>query len=710
MSLLSTVCSFLPLPLFFLLTLVLSAEWDSATLAAVPVGVDPLRLARVITSGAAYGCALNGSLCYLAAGESGLLIYDLADPAHPLPVGTFATRQPARRVHLLEQGALVVEQSGGAELLDLSNPTHPVFAGEWLEIQSSDAVFVAEGQLFIAGGTSLRLVDVRDIHAPALIGRYDFAPDGEEVSLVDLRSVAARDGVAYGGDRDLLWVFDVSDPTHIHQLGATRIPQGDISDLVFSGPVCFAAARWGGLHRIDLTDPRHPRAVGEVEGLGGWPQSIRVSGGRAVAATEQGWVVFLDISNPYAPLPLGGYQTIEALDVWLVGGFCLVAGGNSGLEVVDLVPANPSIPSLPSSHKGSLAVRDSLAVLASDGQIRTLVLGNNGEATVVGDLLSGLGEVTQVAMGAGFASYVSVFGDIFEGGNFRTVDLNDPAHPRRLGSYDALDEIDDYALSGRYAYLSVQFQGLRILDLADPSSPVPVGELRTSRAVSVSAAGDLVCLAQGQNGVGIVDVRDPARPSLLGRFEGDFQCQCVLMQGSLCYAADASGVLRVLDVSQPEKARLLGTYTSSMSVKKLLITGPALYLWGNDQRLEALDVSDPTRIWRIGGNSMAVHHTAFPAADQGRVWISGFGDEGVTLLPLPRDILMDGSLLANNPGFHCRLYARPGEAIGLERSFDFATWIPVKTLIPGLLPSRLDAQVLGELYPAAFYRTRPIAP
>lgn len=693
-----------------LLSAAFAVSCISSAVAVIPVGIDPMRLARVPTGGIASGCAVVGNLCYVAAGASGLLILDITDPAHPVSVGTFATRKPAQSVFPLDRGALVIEQPEGSELLDLSSPTHPVRASEWSEVRGADAVFVSRDQLFIAGGASLRIVDIHDLYSPALRGAYSFPFDGEDAPLNNIRSVAARGGFAYCGDGDLLWVFDVRDPAHIRQIGLTDIPQGDMTDIVLSGSMAFAAAQWGGLHQIDLTDPGHPKVMGEIQGLGGWPHSIVVSGDRAVVATEQGWVVFLDLSNPYSPLPIGGYLSVEALDVQVSGGLCYVAGGSSGLEVVDLLPANPSIPALPSIKAGALAVRDSLAVLASDGVLRTLELSPTGEVKPLGEVYGGMGGSIQVAIGDGFASYVSVFGDISDGGNFRTIDVSDPAHPRRMGSYNAADEIDDYVLSGPYAYLSLQFQGLRILDLSDPALPTVIGTLPISRAVSVSADAGLLCLAQGQSGVGVVDVQDPARPALIGRYEDGPPYQSVLVRGSRCYAADAAGGLRVLDLSEPARPRLVGRYASSIRVKRMLFAEPSLYLWGNGQRLEVVDVSDPSRIWRVGGNSMAVHRNADLAADQGRVWISGFGEGGLTFLPHPLDLMPDRAPGVGGGQFGFRLYARPGEPTTLERSDDLKVWSPWKTVIPGDLPMRLQDDAANGSLPAAFFRVRETGP
>lgn len=704
------IASFVGLLARLLLSAALTVSCISSAIAVVPAGIDPMRLARVPTGGVASGCAVVGNLCYVAAGASGLLILDITDPAHPVSVGAFATRKPAQSVFPLDRGALVIEQPEGSELLDLSSPTHPVRASEWSEVGSGDAVFVSRDQLFIAGGASLRIVDIHDLYSPALRGTYSFPRDGEDAPPNNIRSIAARGGFAYCGDRDLLWVFDVRDPANIRQIGFTEIPQGDMTDIVLSGSMAFAAARWGGLHQIDLTDPGHPKVLGEIQGLGGWPHSIVVSGDRAVVATEQGWVVFLDLSNPYSPLPIGGYLTVESLDVQVSGGLCYVAGGSSGLEVVDLVPANPTIPALPSIKAGALAVRDSLAVLASDGILRTLELSPSGEVKPLGDVFGGLGGSIQVAIGEGFASYVSVFGDISDGGNFRTIDLSDPAHPRRMGSYDAVDEIDDYVLSGSYAYLSVQFQGLSILDLSDPAMPKVVGTLPTSKAVSVSVDAGLLCLAQGQSGVGVVDVLDPSRPELIGRYEDGLHYQSVLVRGSRCYAADAAGGLRVLDLSEPARPRLLGSYASSIGVKLMLLAEPSLYLWGNGQRLEIVDVSDPSRIWRVGGNSMAVHRNADLAMDQGRVWISGFGESGLTLLPHPLDLIQDATPGVGGGQFGFRLYARPGEPTTLERSEDLKVWSPWITVVPGDIPMRLTEDAANGPLTGAFFRVSTLSP
>jgi len=126
-----------------------------------------------------YGVALSGDYACLAAGYAGLLIVDLAEPAHPRLVGSYTQHQvqgvavsgryayiavsPWRSV-FRQPSRDVGDYSGcGVEVIDISNPSKPrrvggnsaaVF-GEW-----ASNVVVAGGRLYVTFGPNFEIMDL----------------------------------------------------------------------------------------------------------------------------------------------------------------------------------------------------------------------------------------------------------------------------------------------------------------------------------------------------------------------------------------------------------------------------------------------------------------------------------------------------------------------------------------------------------------------
>ena len=72
-------------------------------------------------------------------------------------------------------------------------------------------------------------------------------------------------------------------------------------------------------------------------------------------------------------------------------------------------------------------------------------------------------------------------------------------------------------VSGSYAYVADDSDGLKIVDISDPTTPVKVGEfydgeefLTYARGVFIS--GSYAYVVKGANGVEIIDISDPTAP------------------------------------------------------------------------------------------------------------------------------------------------------------------------------------------------------
>ena len=96
------------------------------------------------------------------------------------------------------------------------------------------------------------------------------------------------------------------------------------------------------LRLFDVSDPADPAALGSHT----FPQNIygvRVSGAVAYAAIDFSGLGTVDVSDPANPTPLGSYQTAgQALGVDVSGTTAVVANRLSGLEVIDA--SDPTAP------------------------------------------------------------------------------------------------------------------------------------------------------------------------------------------------------------------------------------------------------------------------------------------------------------------------------------------------------------------------------
>jgi hypothetical protein len=119
------------------------------------------------------------------------------------------------------------------------------------------------------------------------------------------------------------------------------------------------------------------------------------------------------------------------------------------------------------------------------------------------------------------------------------------------------------------------FSGLVLIDVSDPTTPQPLGDVALSGAhfndmvvvdhvvvdqvvVDQVVADRLVYIASDTHGVQIVDVTDPAQPVLIAAALAPAACRRIAVGGDLLYTAMRESGLAVHDISDPASPVFLG--------------------------------------------------------------------------------------------------------------------------------------------------------
>jgi hypothetical protein len=110
------------------------------------------------------------------------------------------------------------------------------------------------------------------------------------------------------------------------------------------------------------------------------------------------------------------------------------------------------------------------------------------------------------------------------------------------------------------AYVADGAEGLRIVDLNDKNGPKVIGKFdpnTTDMARSVSVSGTTAYLCLGDSGLMFLDVSDPAQVKRIGLIDPERAVNRVTVVGNRVYAAnDADGVM-ILDVSDVHNPRTI---------------------------------------------------------------------------------------------------------------------------------------------------------
>jgi len=164
--------------------------------------------------------------------------------------------------------------------------------------------------------------------------------------------------------------------------------------------------------------------------------------------------------------------------------------------------------------------------------------------------------LSQVASLQGAAQRIQVDGNtlyISADRTLRSVDITNPSAPRPAATFTFGERISSFTVSGHLVYALIDFFGLRVLDLSNPSNPTLRGALALKGGVVAATLLDprTILTANMVAGVQMLDVSDPEKPALLTSHYTDGYTQDVFASRPLAYVTDDPSGLYVLDLSKP---------------------------------------------------------------------------------------------------------------------------------------------------------------
>jgi hypothetical protein len=286
--------------------------------------------------------------------------------------------------------------------------------------------------------------------------------------------------------------------------------------------------RYGGLTVFDVSDPRNPVLTTSISlpGDNFWNGVWARGNALYVASNDAGTLVY-DISNPAAPVFVRGLPTGDfGVHTVLVDGDRLYAMvPNTGTHVYDVSePLNPVLRTIISMPED----------VAQGGPHDAFAYGNR--------------------------LYISnAFGGYF------VMDVTDLDDVRHLGQYLRPDfGFAHHSAVGTFTGRTLAFEGgefhsshLRVLDVTDPARIVKIGEFRMRPVTSIHnliLRGNLVYVAWYHEGLRVLDVSNPTRPRQVAHYntfrEGDPGRGDSLFEGAYGVRVPGDGHVYVVDSSR----------------------------------------------------------------------------------------------------------------------------------------------------------------
>lgn len=277
-----------------------------------------------------------GNFVYVADRGAGLLIVDAADPQSASIVATFDASTHVRFLGLSEDKLFVSGWGPTLQVLDVSNPVTPTFAGEFDAEEFPHPIAVSGPYVFrprMGGLDVFYLWNLELIDFP--VGRLYFEDWWwwcDRLLVQGGRLYAAGHGVS---------VFDIADPIHPRLLSTTPNPGGTSGGMAADGDLLYVATGYAGLSIFDVTDPAAPMQIALFD-TPGVAEDVALSGHLAIIA-DYDYVLIVDVSDPTQPALVRSIRTRErSWEVETIGDTAVIGMETGEVRALDLTdPANP---------------------------------------------------------------------------------------------------------------------------------------------------------------------------------------------------------------------------------------------------------------------------------------------------------------------------------------------------------------------------------
>lgn len=202
------------------------------------------------------------------------------------------------------------------------------------------------------------------------------------------------------------------------------------------------------------------------------------------------------------------------------------------------------------------------------------------------------------------------YADSWNGG-LHIILISDPANPEYAHIYDRDTQVNDIFVSGEYAYLAREDSSFQILDILNPASPTLLSEIIFSYdAVAVAHRDGYAYVTS--DGFAIIDVSDPANPEIVGQTTEYFLWMPLKFCGNYVCALHSgweTSYLDIVDISDASAPRLVGSCFAGGSAWSLAVHGDYVHMadwwFGSIRVFDISDPYNPTFIMDYGDDSMS---------------------------------------------------------------------------------------------------------
>lgn len=491
-----------------------------------------------------------------------IALFSLADPAQPALIANI----PYSDSRFLGPGSLtivgttlyVVDSEVGLLPIDVSNPAEPV-VGTPVSTFGLSAVapydadhLVAWGSGFL-GGLSVSIFDISTPSSPVQVGAYG---GGNHFDIVPGDGFIVLTGEGF----QVVSLADPANPTLLAEEPGADGFTGTIVDR-------HLLLGWEGAIRVwDLSEPARPVEKASIPARAGRTRLMAPSpvAGQTFMLTDRALALAVDTTNASSPevdhvldLPVGA----SVLGAATTGSIVVVADNVAGLRTLDASLESVGRLDLPSALPvvEDVDVEGDLALLADWGfGVHTVDLSDPSVPLLLGSVEFPFVNTVELDLVRNRGWAVSST----NGGFFVSLDLGDPSQPQ-ITSQIAISQGAEVHFDGdEHVYVADKDGiGMRIFNVAG-AAPTEVAQYScggfSGGALGVDVQGGVAALACSNGELHLIDVSDAGSPQRLGVYADTsifIQGSAALFNGEQVFFGYTAG-LDIVDVSDPANPSL----------------------------------------------------------------------------------------------------------------------------------------------------------
>lgn len=560
-----------------------------------------------------YDIVQIGTLVYGAAGQAGLVVLDVADPANIQLVNTgpgySGANPPYAQAIDRSNGRLFVTNvslrsedfTRPVDLLwfDLTSPTAPTFAGS-MPLKDAEGFSATDDLLFIATESGVQVADPQD-------PTQELSRIGEAEDVFRVKTAVHNNHLflLYAGPEPRLFLYDMTNPAAPEEIPQSQLFAPAFFSLATGNDNILATSFGHGefgycfsqITLVDITQPEAPQKTAEFD-----PQnciSDMVGSGELLYVTGLSGLQIYSTSDPANVQLLGhytnpvGFQSVEDILPGQPASYLLTnEGRGSTITSVDLNPSTPVVLGQTEPYIGNqplqlLGVDQTLVVPTWNSS--SLLFDISDPANLVqlytpSDQDEALGSLDGMAL-IGNILYMPLHSQTTFNGKLGAFDLQDPANPQLLATVETeLQTFDTMAVGDGYLYLLEGYEqrNLAIIDIHQPLEPRLVSNLLLPDDAShLAVVGDVLyalCNGERCRSMTVIDVADAERPSIINQWQLPFAVADVLAVGQQIYVLTDDNTLHVLDASQPDQPKVIGSLALPGWYGRLTTANDTLYV------------------------------------------------------------------------------------------------------------------------------------